>query len=301
MRAHFLCQMRAMDTPVRGMLYGLLAVVMFSFTLPATRVGVASIDPVPFALVRCIIGSIGAGGILLATRQPLPTRQQLGHLAIAASGAVIGFPLLIALAVEAIPASQGAVILALTPLCTALFATLRAGERPARMFWAASLMGSAAVVAFLLTQGNGQVHPGDLLIIGAVLFGALGYAEGGHLARTLGGWQVICWALVLSSPLVCVLFLFSQPYTLLDAPPQAWLSLLYVGLFSQLIGFFFWYHGLAIGGVARVGQMQLLQPFFTLVFAAVLLGEHVTVLMILAAMVVIGAVWVAQRAPVARP
>ncbi len=300
MKEHVQYQVSHKDTTTWSIFSGLLAVVMFSFTLPATRVGVASIDPVLFALMRCMIGSIAAGGILLATHQPLPTRQQLGHLAIAASGAVIGFPLLVALALEAIPASQGAVILALTPLCTALFATLRAGERPARMFWAASLIGSAAVIAFLLTQGSGQVRPGDLLMVGAVLFGALGYAEGGHLARTLGGWQVICWALVLSSPLVLVLLLFSQPYTLLDAPPEAWLSLLYVGLFSQLIGFFFWYHGLATGGVARVGQMQLLQPFFTLAFAAVFLGEHVTVLMILAAMVVIGAVWVAQRAPVAR-
>lgn len=301
MKAHIQYQVQHKDTPTKGILYGLLAVLIFSLTLPATRMGVASIDPVLFGLARSVIGSIAAWGVLLATCQPLPTRTQLGHLAIVASGAVIGFPLLIALALEAMPASQGAVILALTPLCTALFATLRAGERPARMFWISSLVGSLAVVAFLLTQGNGQVRPGDLLMIGAVLLGALGYAEGGHLARTLGGWQVICWALALASPLLFVLFLFSQPQTLLDAPPEAWLNLLYVGLFSQWIGFFFWYHGLALGGVARVGQVQLLQPFFTLLFAAILLGEQVTLLMFMAAIVVIGSVWMAQRAPVARP
>jgi drug/metabolite transporter (DMT)-like permease len=301
MKAHVWYEVPHKDTPAWGLLTGLIGVMMFSLTLPATRVGVASIDPVLFALGRCMIGSLGAWAILLATRQPLPTRTQLGHLAIIAGGTVIGFPLLIALALEAMPASQGAVILALTPLCTALFATLRAGERPARVFWAASLVGSTAVVAFLLTQGSGQVRPGDLLMIGAFILGALGYAEGGHLARTLGGWQVICWALALSSPLVFVLFLFSQPHTLLDAPPIAWLNLLYVGLFPQLIGFFFWYHGMALGGVARVGQVQLLQPFFTLVFAAILLGEQITLLMVVAAMVVIGAVWTVQRAPVARP
>lgn len=288
------------DTTTRGLGYGLLGVLLFSLTLPATRVGVASIDPLLFTLGRVVIASVGAWIVLLATRQPRPTRAHLGHLAIVAGGVVVGFPLLTALALQVVPAAQGAVILALTPLCTALCATLRTGERPSRTFWVASLTGSVAVVAFLFAQGNGQFQWGDLLMVGALLVVALGYAEGGHLARTLGGWQVICWALALASPLLAVLFLVNQPQTLLTAPPAAWLSLLYVGLCSQLLGFFAWYRGLALGGVARVGQVQLLQPFFTIGFAALLLGEQITLAMVAAAAVVIGAVWLARRAPVAR-
>jgi drug/metabolite transporter (DMT)-like permease len=288
------------DSTSRGLGYGLLGVLLFSLTLPATRVGVSSIDPLLFGLTRGVIASLGAWVVLLATRQPWPSREQLGHLAIVAGCTVLGFPLLTALALQAVPATQGAVILALTPLCTALFATLRAGERPSRAFWAASLTGSIAVVAFLSTQSGGHVRWGDLLMVAALLVVALGYAEGGHLARTLGGWQVVCWALALASPLLLVLFVLSQPHTLLAATPAAWVGLAYVGLCSQFLGFFAWYRGLALGGVARVGQVQLLQPFFTIAFAALLLGERITLLMLAAALVVIGAVWLARRAPVAR-
>lgn len=287
---------------MRGPAYGLLGVLMFSLTLPATRVGVVSIEPLLFTLGRGVLASLGAWLMLLATRQPLPTRTQFGHLAIVAGCTVIGFPLLTALALQAVPAARGAVILALIPLCTALFATVRAGERPSRAFWAASLTGSAAVVLFLLTRSSEQFRWGDGLMIGALLVVAFGYAEGGHLARTLGGWQVICWALVLASPLLFLLFFasfISQPHMLLDAPPLAWLSLVYVGIGSQLLGFFAWYRGLALGGVARVGQVQLLQPFFTIVFAAILLDEQITLPMVAAAVVVIGAIWLARRAPVA--
>lgn len=290
-----------MPAETAGLWYGLLGVLSFSLTLPATRVAVAALDPTVVGLGRALLAALVAGLLLTATRQRRPSRAEWRSLAIVACGVILGFPFLSAWALRQVPAAHGAIVIGLLPLATALVATLRGGERPSRMFWLAGLAGSAAVVGFALISGAGGLHAADLALLGAVAAGAVGYAEGGRLARSLGGWQVICWALVLAAPFISLPVGLALWQHGAAAPPLAWLCFGYVALISQLFGFFAWYHGLALGGVARVSQLQLLQPFLTLVASALLLGEHVTLATIGVALVVVAAVAVGRRAPVARP
>jgi drug/metabolite transporter (DMT)-like permease len=196
---------------------------------------------------------------------------------IVALGVVLGFPLLTALALQHVTSAHSIVFVGLLPLATAIFAVLRGGERPRPVFWIFSILGSALVVGFALAQGLTASPTGDLLMLAAILACGLGYAEGAKLSRTLGGWQVICWALVLSLPVMAMLSLWLAPASFSIISLSAWVCLGYVSLFSMLIGFVFWYRGLAQGGIAAVGQLQLLQPFFGLALAATLLHEHVSV------------------------
>ena len=289
-----------MPAETAGLWYGLLGVLSFSLTLPATRVAVGWLDPTVVGLGRALLAAAVGGALLLLTRQRRPTRAEVRSLAIVAAGVIFGFPLLSAWALRQVPASHGAIVIGLLPLATALVATLRGGERPSRMFWIAGIAGSVAVVGFAASGSAGGLEMADLALLGAVAAGAVGYAEGGRLARTLGGWQVICWALVLAAPLVCIPVGLALWQHGASAPPVAWLCFLYVALVSQLLGFFAWYHGLALGGVARVSQLQLLQPFFTLVVSALLLHEQITPATIIVALVVMAAVAVGRRAPVRR-
>lgn len=282
------------------MWYGLVGVIGFSLTLPATRVAVAHLEPSVVGLGRALVAAVLAGALLLLTRQRRPTRDEWRRLAIVAGGVVLGFPFLSAWALRQVSATHSAILIGLLPLATALAATLRHGERPSRQFWLAGLAGSGAVLGFALYNGLGALHPADLALLGAVIAGAIGYAEGGVLARTLGGWQVICWALLLAAPFISVPVGLALAQHGASAPPQAWLGFVYVALVSQFAAFFAWYHGLAIGGVARVSQIQLLQPFFTLGASALLLHEAVTPATLLAALVVMLAVAIGRRAPVAR-
>ena len=277
------------------MRYGLLGVAAFSLTLPATRVAVASLDPLVVGLGRALVAAILAGALLLLTRQKLPAAAQLRSLAVVASGVIFGFPLLSAWALKTVPAAHSAVVIGLLPLATALVSTVRGGERPSRAFWLASGSGSAAVLAFALWQGGGGLHVADLALLGAVIAGAIGYSEGARLARVVGDWQVICWALVLAAPLLAAPVAIQALRTGLSAPPAAWVAFGYVAVVSQFLGFFAWYRGLALGGVARVSQVQLLQPFLTLLAAALVLGEHVTPTMLVFALVVLAAVFVGRR------
>ncbi len=203
-------------------------------------------------------------------------------LTIVALGVVLGFPLLTALALQHITSAHSIVFIGLLPLATAVFGVLRGGERPHPAFWVFSGAGSILVVAFALTRGAEASLAGDLLMLAAIVVCGLGYAEGAKLSRKIGGWQVISWALVLSLPVMVGLALYTMPETWTDISRSAWLGLAYVSLFSMLIGFVFWYRGLALGGIAAVGQLQLLQPFFGLVLAAALLHESVDWLMIVA-------------------
>ncbi|MFN8505593.1 DMT family transporter [Kouleothrix sp.] len=289
-----------MPAETAGLWYGLLGVLSFSLTLPATRVAVAYLDPSVVGLGRALVAALVAAALLAATRQRWPTRAEWRSLAIVACGVVLGFPFLSAWALRSVPAAHGAIVIGLLPLATALVATLRGGERPSRLFWLASLAGSAAVVSFALASGAGGLTPADLALLGAVAAGAVGYAEGGRLARSLGGWQVICWALILAAPFISLPVGLALWQHGAAAPPLAWLCFAYVALVSQLLGFFAWYHGLALGGVARVSQLQLLQPFFTLAASALLLGEHVTPATLAVALVVMAAVALGRRAPVRR-
>ncbi len=284
-----------MDTASRGWLNGFIGVLIFSGSLPATRVAVADFDPVFLTAARATIAGLVALAVLVLLRAPRPSRAQAGPLAIVAAGVVIGFPLLTALALRHVTSAHSIVFIALLPLSTAAFGVLRGGERPRAAFWIFSVLGSLCVIGFAAGQGLRAAPVGDLLMLGAILVCGLGYAEGARLSRTLGGWQVICWALVLSLPPMLALAAWRVPASFAPVGAAAWAGLGYVSLFSMLIGFVFWYRGLAQGGIAAVGQLQLLQPLFGLALAAGLLREAVSPAMLAVTVAVIGCVAGARR------
>jgi len=279
-----------------GFLYGLAGVAAFSLTLPATRAAVVGLDPVFVGLGRAVVAAILAAIVLVATRSPFPGWALLPRLAIVAGGVIVGFPLFSAWAMRHVPAAHGAVVIGLLPLATALAGAWLAHERPPRRFWASAVFGSVVVVGFALWQGGGAPHPADLLLVLAVVAAAIGYAEGGRLARTLGGWQVISWALVLSAPLLAVPTWWVSDQRLATASAAAWAGFAYVSVVSMFLGFFAWYRGLALGGIAAVGQVQLLQPFLTIFASAWLLGEAIDAATLVAAALVIASIAVGRRA-----
>lgn len=292
-----------MSTETRGMLLGLVGVAMFSLTLPFTRMAVAELDPAFVALGRAVVAAVLGAIWLRWNRVALPPRAALLPLACVSLGCVIGFPWLTSIALRTLPASHGAVLVGILPLATALFSALRGNEKPSAGFWVMALLGSGIVIGFALRQSGGSFHPADLLMFGAVALGALGYAEGGRLAQTMGGQAVISWALVLSAPLVAPLVLWltwPQLGALGDAGLGAWIGFAYVSVFSMFIGFFFWYRGMAVGGIARVGQVQLVQPFLTLVGAALLLGEPLALSNFVFAFAVIAVVAAGRKMQVRR-
>ncbi|UDI90883.1 DMT family transporter [Pseudomonas sp. IAC-BECa141] len=259
-----------------GWINGFIGVVIFSGSLPATRLAVLEFDPVFLTVIRATIAGVLALCLLWLFRERHPARDQWLSLLIVALGVVVGFPLLTALALQYVTSAHSIVFVGLLPLATAIFGVLRGGERPRPVFWIFSVLGSSLVTGFAISQGLTASPTGDLLMLAAILACGLGYAEGAKLSRTLGGWQVICWALVLSLPVMAMLSVWLAPASLSGISLSAWVSLAYVSLFSMLIGFVFWYRGLAQGGIAAVGQLQLLQPFFGLALAATLLHEHVS-------------------------
>jgi drug/metabolite transporter (DMT)-like permease len=284
-----------MKSSMDGWGSGLLGVIIFSGSLPATRVAVSDFSPLFLTSARAVIAALLATALLAALRQSRPARNDLLSLAIVAAGVVVGFPLLTALALKYVTAAHSIVFVGLLPLATAIFGVLRGGERPKPLFWLFSGIGSATVVGFALANGAVASAVGDLLMIAAIILCGLGYAEGAKLSRRLGGWQVISWALILSLPLMGVIALVTLPGTWQGIGGHAWLGLAYVSVFSMLVGFVFWYRGLALGGIAGVGQLQLLQPFFGLLLAATLLGEHVSSTMIVATIAVVLCVAGARR------
>ena len=284
-----------MDRTACGGINGLVGVVIFSGSLPATRVAVLQIDPVFLTVARATIAGLLALCLLLAFGEKRPARRDLASLAVVALGVVVGFPLLTALALRHVTSAHSIVFIGLLPLATAIFAVVRGGERPRPAFWAFSLLGSALVAGFALSQGVAASPLGDGLMLAAIVLCGLGYAEGARLSRTLGGWQVISWALVLSLPAMLALAILRMPPSFSAIGAPAWISLGYVSLFSMLIGFVFWYRGLAQGGIAAVGQLQLLQPFFGLALAATLLGEPVTGTMLAVTVAVVLCVTGARR------
>jgi drug/metabolite transporter (DMT)-like permease len=278
-----------------GWLNGLIGVIIFSGSLPATRIAVLEFAPVFLTVARASIAGAVALCMLLLLKQKRPETSHLLSLLIVAMGVVVGFPLLTALALQYVTSAHSIVFVGLLPLATAAFAVLRGGERPRPVFWVFSTLGSAVVVGFAVSQGLTASPLGDLLMLLAILVCGLGYAEGAKLSKTLGGWQVICWALVLSLPVMLTLTGFTAPPSLAHISLPAWLGLGYVSLFSMLIGFVFWYRGLVQGGTAAVGQLQLLQPFFGLALAATLLHEQVSPGMLAVTVVVILCVAGARR------
>ena len=281
-----------------GLLLGLAGVVGFSFSLPATRLAVEDLDPWFVAFGRAVIAAALAVAYLAAVRAPFPTRAQWTRLTLVAGGAVVGFPLFTSLALVTSESQQGAVVVTLLPAATALAAVARAGERPGPLFWAAALAGLAIVLGFTLARTGGAVTAADAFLLAAVAVCAVAYAEGGALSRDLGGARTICWALVLALPFTAPVAAITAATTDLHAQPTAWLGVAYVSVISMFLGFFAWYAGLARGGVARVGQVQLLQPLLTLLWAGLVLGEQVGAGTVLAAGGVLASVVVTQRARV---
>lgn len=264
------------DNTLSGWINGFIGVLIFSASLPATRVAVQEFDPVFLTVTRASIAGVLALSLLMLFKVARPARSELLPLLVVALGVVVGFPLLTSLSLQHVTSAHSIVFLGLLPLSTAAFGVLRGGERPRPAFWLFSVLGSALVVTFALSQGLTAAPKGDLLMFLAIIICGLGYAEGGRLSRTLGGWQVICWALVLSLPFMAVSAVLLRPATFVGISAPAWFGLGYISVFSMLIGFFFWYRGLALGGIAAVGQLQLLQPLFGLLLAATLLHETVS-------------------------
>jgi drug/metabolite transporter (DMT)-like permease len=289
---------RAVTASRAGVLLGLVGVIAFSFSLPATRLAVEDLDPWLVAFGRAAVAAVLAGAYLAWTRAPRPTAAQWRRLLIVAGGVVVGFPLFTSIALETSGSAHGAVVIALLPAATALAAVARAGERPGPVFWLAALAGLAVVLGFTLAESGGAITGADGFLLLATAVCAVAYAEGGTLSRDLGGAPTISWALVLSAPLTIPVAAISAATTGVEAQAGAYAGFAYVAAVSMFLGFFAWYAGLARGGVARIGQVQLLQPLLTLVWAALVLGEHVGPGTILAAAGVLLSVVVTQRARV---
>ncbi len=278
-----------------GLLYGAIGVLCFSFTLPATRVAVHDLDSTVAGLGRAVVAAVLAAIVLLVRRERLPARKHWLGLAIVAFGVILGFNLFSSIALQYVPASHGAVITGLLPAATAVMAVLRAGERPTPFFWVGVVVSVIAVLIFAVVEA-GAPQAGDLLMLIAVLLGGLGYAEGGRIAREIGGWRVICWALLLAAPFLLVPVVLDMASHTFTVGPDAWLAFAYLSVVSVFLGFFAWYRGLALGGVARVGQLQLVQPVLTIFWAALLLGEPLKLQTLLASLLVIGSVALTQWA-----
>ncbi|MFC8501771.1 DMT family transporter [Pedococcus sp. NPDC057267] len=282
-----------------GLGWGLVGITAFSFTVPFTRV--AAHDGLSALFIgsgRAVVAAALAVVALLVTRQTRPTNVQWARLAVVAGGVVVGFPLLTSYALTTAPASHGAVVIGLLPAATAVMAVLRGRERVHTTFWVFAALGGAAVITFAALQngGLGSLHWSDFLLFGAVMAAAIGYAEGGLLARELGAWQTVSWALVLAAPLMVVLTVVSVVNQTPTGTPVQWLAFAYLCVVSMYLGFFAWYRGLAIGPMAQVSQVQLVQPVLSILWAALILREHLTWPTILGGLVVIACARFAVRA-----
>jgi drug/metabolite transporter (DMT)-like permease len=291
----------------RGLALGTLGVVIFAMTLPMTRLAVGDksdpqLDPAFVTAGRAALAGLLSAAWLAVYRVALPARRHWGALAASALGTVVGFPLFLALALREVDAMHAAVVTGVLPLATAVAAALALRQRPSIGFWACAVLGCALVLAFAAWQGSGRLSAGDGWLLLAVLSAALGYVAGARVSAVMPASQVICWVLVGSLPLTLPVAI-----ALLPAEPvrgSAWGGFLYVSVFSMWLGFFAWYRGLALGGVVRVSQVQLLQPFLALLFAVPVLGERLEAATLLFSIAVIAVVLVGKRMPVqaaARP
>jgi drug/metabolite transporter (DMT)-like permease len=280
----------------RGFLWGALGILAFSFTIPATRVAAPELGSIFVGLGRAIIAALLAGFVLFSRREKFPERKYWLSLAIVSFGIIIGFPLLTSYALKLVPAKHGAVLVGFAPALTAIMAVLRSNERPGLRFWLASSLGVVAILAFAFVQGAGVLQPGDILLFLAIVLLSLGYAEGGKATRELGSFQVISWSLIFSAPFL----LIPVAVSVVAQPPsgtfQAWLCFGYICVISMFLAYVAWYRGLALGGIARVGQVQLIQPVLTLLWSGLILGEVIEPLTLAAALLVIASVVLSRRA-----
>ena len=284
-----------------GLALGFAGVALFGGTLPATRLTVAFIDPLFLSATRATIAGLAGLALLAVTRKPLPPRALWGELVLAGLCTIVGFPVLMALAMVNVPAAHGGVVLGIMPLATVATAALIAHERPSLGFWLASLAGAAIVVVFVLSDTDTRgVALGDLFLLGTIVAGAFGYTLSGRLSRKLPGWEVISWQVALFLPASALTALLLWPRGLADVPLPAWAGLGYVSLVSQFFAFFVFNAAMAMGGVARVGQLMLLQPFVIVALAAPVNGEPVRLSTLAFAAAVVGTVLIGQRMRVTR-
>ena len=288
---------------IRGLWLGLAGVAIFALTLPMTRLAVGTpeapqMSGVFIALGRAVVAAMLSAAFLVATRAPMPRREQWLPLAVTAGGVVFGFPLLTSIAMRYVQAVHASVIVGVLPLATAAVGALLHRQRPSNGFWACAVLGSALVVAFAVLKGGDGLglHLADALLLAAMACAAVGYGYGARLSQAMRAEHVICWALVLSLPLTLPFAWLSMPRA--DLPSSAWWGFAYVAVFSMWIGFFAWYRGLALGGTVRVSQVQLVQPFLSMLFAVPLLGERLDAPTVLFALAVIATVFVGKKMPV---
>jgi drug/metabolite transporter (DMT)-like permease len=283
-----------------GFLLGLAGMALFAGTLPATRLAVASLDPLFLSAARAAIAGCAGLTALLLRRRPLPRPEKWRQFAVTGLCTIIGFPVLMALAMMTVPASHGGVVLGILPLATAAAAALIAHERPSPGFWLASATGAAIVIAFVLARGGGGFSAGDLFLLGTVVAGGFGYTLSGRLSMGMPGWEVISWQVVLFLPLSALAAFLLWPAHIAAVPLRAWAGLAYVGLVSQFFAFFVFNAGLALGGVARVGQVMLLQPFVIVALAWPVDGEPIEPSTMAYAAAVVAVVLIGQRMRVKR-
>lgn len=260
---------------LRGLIYGLIGVIIFGGSLPATRAAVLALDPWFVSSARAVGAALLGIGWLLSQRASRPSGRDWLGLVIVGLCVVVGFPVFTGLAMQWVAASHGILFVGLIPLATCLVGAALGTVRPRRPFWLWAAVGAISVAAYAIFQGGGDFGPADLLMVGAIVVTGIGYAEGARLSHHMKPAAVISWALVVCLPLSLPALLWTWPTSLQAVPVSAWVGLAYVTLFSMFIGFLFWYRGLVLGGTARVSQIQLFQPFIGLGLAAVFLGEQV--------------------------
>jgi drug/metabolite transporter (DMT)-like permease len=291
--------MRLAITPqTEGLLYGLLGVAAFSLTLPMTRLAVSGFEASQVIVWRGLIASIASMLVLAVLRPPVPVRRHWKSIAFAALGTVFGFAVFMTLGMQTVSASHGAVVVGLLPLATAIAAVLINKERPSIPFWIAAVLGTAVTLTFVLRQAEGTLSAGHGFLLLAVVLASVGYAFGGKAAKEIGGWQTTCWSLFIAFPILLVAVFFVPPLSF-DAGPVPLGAFFYLALVSQFSGFFAWYRGLALAGVARVSQIQLLQLFMTVIAAVFLIGEKFDAEVVLFGALVVTIVWIGTKLRVA--
>jgi drug/metabolite transporter (DMT)-like permease len=278
-----------------GLALGLVGVLCFSVSLPATRVGVREFGVLFVSTGRAVLAAVLAAAALMMARAPRPSRADLPALVATSVGVTLGFPLLTGFALQHAPAGHGSVVIGLLPAVTAGLGVVRAGERPSRRYWGFAALGAAAILFMSIARGTKDIAVGDSLLVGAVVCAAVGYTEGALLSRRYGGWQTISWAVLVAVPVTIPLTIAGLGPVTGDEPWTAWASFVYLGAVSMFLGFFAWYAGLARGGIARVSQTQLLQPLFSLVWATIFLREHLDWLIVAVAVVVLVSVAGSRR------
>jgi drug/metabolite transporter (DMT)-like permease len=284
---------------LEGTIYALLGILLFSMTLTASRVIVPVLGGTFVGLGRAVLAATLAAIVLISRREKFPERRYWRSICITALGVVFGFPLLSSLALKTVPAIHAVVITGLLPAMTATLAVIRTRERTTPLFWAAVALGVVGILIFAFIEGAGAPQPADALLFGAGLLGAVGYVEGGILAKEMDGWRVISWALIFSLPFLLPPVLLNLPSSF-PSDPMVWICFVYVGAISMYLGFFAWYKGLALAGIARSSALQVLQPLFSMIWAVLLLHEALHIQTIFAAIIVIASATLSRFARMRR-